>query len=113
LHISLGYPLFFAVWGSKWTRKVTQRFSSGALRSAMRRRFARAARSCRADVSPLDGTVHARVGDHFEMLLLGNLRYFGFCDLSGGSADSFALAVGHEEIETVVMDCLRGAVKAP
>lgn len=38
-------------------------------------------------------------------------HYFGFCDPSGGSADSMTLAIGHMPYaaETVVIDCLREA----
>lgn len=34
-------------------------------------------------------------------------RYRAFVDPSGGSADSFALAIGHWESDAVVIDCLR------
>lgn len=34
-------------------------------------------------------------------------RYVGFCDPSGGSADSMTLAIGHKEGEVAVIDCLR------
>ena len=35
------------------------------------------------------------------------VRYFGFADPSGGSADSFSLAIGHKEEDVVVLDALR------
>lgn len=38
---------------------------------------------------------------------LSTNRYAAFCDPSGGSADSFALAVAHKEGETGILDCLR------
>ena len=34
-------------------------------------------------------------------------RYFAFVDPSGGSADSFTVAVAHREGDTAVLDCLR------
>jgi hypothetical protein len=38
------------------------------------------------------------------------IKYFAFADPSGGSADSFTLAVAHAEGEQVVVDCLREIV---
>jgi hypothetical protein len=35
------------------------------------------------------------------------VRYYGFVDPSGGSADSMTLAVGHKEGDVVVLDALR------
>jgi hypothetical protein len=35
------------------------------------------------------------------------VRYFGFADPSGGSGDSFSLAIGHKEKDVVVLDALR------
>src|SRR5262249_7245183 len=40
------------------------------------------------------------------------LRYYGFIDPSGGSADSMSLAVGHREADVVVLDALR-EIKPP
>src|SRR5262249_20694959 len=42
------------------------------------------------------------------------LRYLGFCDPSGGSRDSFTLAIGHadNDRETIVIDCIR-EMRAP
>jgi hypothetical protein len=34
-------------------------------------------------------------------------KYSAFCDPSGGSSDSFSLAIAHMESESVVIDCLR------
>jgi hypothetical protein len=36
--------------------------------------------------------------------------YFGFVDPSGGSADSFTLAVAHRDGERVVLDCVRDSL---
>lgn len=40
------------------------------------------------------------------------LRYFGFVDPSGGSADSFTLAIAHKEGDTAILDLVR-EVKPP
>ncbi len=50
--------------------------------------------------------VEACAGDHVELPPFANLRYFGFCDPSGGSSDSFTLAVSHADGERVVIDAL-------
>ena len=42
-----------------------------------------------------------------ERAPMQNVRYFGFVDPSGGSADSMTLAVGHREGDVVVLDALR------
>ncbi len=39
-------------------------------------------------------------------------RYFAFCDPSGGSADSFTIAIAHQEKDMAVLDCVR-EVKPP
>jgi hypothetical protein len=51
--------------------------------------------------------VEACIGDHVEMAPLGTLSYFGFVDPSGGSADSFTVAVSHTEGERAVIDAVR------
>ena len=56
--------------------------------------------------------VQACVGDHVEMAPLSARRYFAFTDPSGGSADSFTLAVSHRDGERVVVDATR-EVKPP
>jgi hypothetical protein len=38
---------------------------------------------------------------------VSGVRYFGFCDPSGGRQDAMTLAVAHREGEEVVLDCLR------
>jgi hypothetical protein len=42
-----------------------------------------------------------------ERAPLQSMRYFGFVDPSGGSADSMTLAIGHRENDIVVIDALR------
>jgi hypothetical protein len=51
--------------------------------------------------------VEACIGDHVEMAPLSTLSYFGFVDPSGGSADSFTVAVSHTEDERAVVDAVR------
>jgi hypothetical protein len=57
-------------------------------------------------------TVQACIGDHLEMAPLKQRRYFGFVDPSGGSADSFTMAVSHKDGERIVIDATR-EVKPP
>lgn len=53
--------------------------------------------------------VQACVGDHVEMAPLAQHRYTAFCDPSGGSADSFTLAISHKDGERIVIDATREA----
>jgi hypothetical protein len=43
----------------------------------------------------------------FERAQLSNVRYFGFVDPSGGSADSMTLAISHSEDNVAVLDAVR------
>ena len=45
--------------------------------------------------------------DVHERAPMSSVRYYGFVDPSGGSADSMILAVGHREGDVVVLDALR------
>jgi hypothetical protein len=56
--------------------------------------------------------VQACIGDHHEMAPLAKHKYFAFVDPSGGSADSFTLAIGHRDGERSVIDAIR-EVKPP
>jgi hypothetical protein len=51
--------------------------------------------------------VIACVGDHVEMAPLRAHRYSAFVDPSGGSADSFTMAISHRDGERVVIDATR------
>ena len=42
-----------------------------------------------------------------ERAPMSSLRYYGFVDPSGGSADSFSMAIGHRENDVVIIDALR------
>jgi hypothetical protein len=42
-----------------------------------------------------------------ERAPLTGLRYFGFVDPSGGSNDSFTLAIAHREGDAAILDCVR------
>jgi hypothetical protein len=48
-------------------------------------------------------TEHGRV----ELLPISGTRYVGFCDPSGGSADSMTLAIAHAEGDVRVLDAVR------
>jgi hypothetical protein len=55
-------------------------------------------------------TVQACVGDHVEMAPLEAHTYFGFVDPSGGSSDSFTMAISHRDGEragVIVIDAIR------
>jgi hypothetical protein len=54
----------------------------------------------------------AVVPDRHELPRIGGVRYVGFVDPSGGSADDMTLGIAHREGERVVLDCIR-AVKPP
>jgi len=56
--------------------------------------------------------VSACVGDHHEMAPLPNTKYYAFVDPSGGSADSFTMAISHRDGERFVIDAIR-EVKPP
>jgi hypothetical protein len=52
--------------------------------------------------------VHACVAlDVRERAPLPSVRYYGFVDPSGGSADSMSLSIGHREKDVVVVDAVR------
>lgn len=50
------------------------------------------------------------VSGRFELAPVAGVSYFGFVDPSGGSGDSFTLAIAHREKEQVILDCVREAV---
>ena len=57
--------------------------------------------------------VQACLGDYFEAAPISGYRYRCFVDPSGGSADSFALAIAHQDADKrIVVDALR-EVRAP
>lgn len=47
------------------------------------------------------------IPNRFELPRAAGVRYHGFTDPSGGSADSFTLAIGHSEGDKVVIDAVR------
>jgi hypothetical protein len=61
--------------------------------------------SRRAVMACVESGVHERAFDRAQ-------RYVGFCDPSGGSADSMTLAIAHKSGDTAVLDCLR-EIKPP
>jgi hypothetical protein len=58
--------------------------------------------------------VEACIGDYREMAPSADQRYFAFVDPSGGSVDSFALAIGHKDRadKRIVIDVVR-EVRSP
>jgi len=52
-------------------------------------------------------TVEQCVGDFPELYPTARHRYFAFTDPSGGSSDSFTLAIAHKQGEQVVIDAVR------
>jgi hypothetical protein len=42
-----------------------------------------------------------------ELAPVRGVRYFGFCDPSGGSSDSMTLAICHRDGDRVILDCVR------
>jgi hypothetical protein len=58
------------------------------------------------DVDLVEGAIE--VGRH-EKAPLGTFTYQAFTDPSGGSHDSFTLAIGHRDGERAVLDVMRGA----
>jgi len=51
-------------------------------------------------------------GASYEPPYKSGLKYVGFVDPSGGSADSFTLAVAHRDAESLILDAIR-EVKPP
>jgi hypothetical protein len=51
--------------------------------------------------------VQSCIGDHIERAPLAQYRYHGFTDPSGGSADSFTMAIAHREGEQIIIDAIR------
>jgi hypothetical protein len=51
--------------------------------------------------------VQACLGDYVEMAALSKHRYSAFTDPSGGSADSFTMAISHREGDRIFIDAIR------
>ena len=51
--------------------------------------------------------VQAAVGSYFEIAPSPTMTYYAFTDPSGGSKDSFALALAHRDGDGIVVDCIR------
>jgi hypothetical protein len=52
------------------------------------------------------------IGDHTEMAPLSSHQYYAFTDPSGGSADSFTMAISHKDGERFIIDAIR-EIKPP
>jgi hypothetical protein len=108
---ALGDPLILVAQGSSRT------FNPSLPQSVVDRALERDRPSAEAEFmamfrSDIEGyvtleIVEACVGDHAEMAPLSALSYFGFVDPSGGSSDSFTLAISHADGERVVIDAIR------
>jgi hypothetical protein len=64
----------------------------------------------RSDVAVLfdrDAIRAVTINGRLELPPASNMKYFGHCDPSGGSADSMTLAIGHLEGVTCVLDAVR------
>ncbi len=48
-----------------------------------------------------------RIPGRLELPFVAGVRYAGFVDPSGGSQDSFCLAIAHEQDGRIVLDCVR------
>jgi hypothetical protein len=61
----------------------------------------------------IDSYVSAEVLDaciargRHELLPTPGIRYFAFADPSGGSSDSYTLAISHKEQDKIILDCIR------
>lgn len=51
--------------------------------------------------------VEACLGDYREQLPVPEVMYHAFTDPSGGSADSFTLAIAHKDNDQIIVDALR------
>jgi hypothetical protein len=51
--------------------------------------------------------VRACLGDYVEAAPIAKFGYTAFCDPSGGSADSFTMAISHREGERIFIDAIR------
>ena len=60
---------------------------------------------------PLELIEAATVKNCFELPSIPNIRYFGFCDPSGGRRDSMTLGIAHKDKDTgkIILDCLQEA----
>lgn len=49
----------------------------------------------------------ATIPERYELPPLAGVTYSAFCDPSGGSADSYTLAISHRERDLGILDCIR------
>jgi hypothetical protein len=107
-----GDPLILVAQGA--SRDFNPTLSEDIVRRALERDHAAASAEYlaqfRTDIESfvLREAVEACVAlDVRERAPISSVRYYGFVDPSGGSADSMTLAVGHREGDVVVVDALR------
>lgn len=63
-------------------------------------------RDIQAFITP-EAVLAVVVPDRYELPYSSGVRYYGFCDPSGGSQDSMTLGIAHLEAGVAVLDCLR------
>ena len=111
-----GDPLILVAQGS--TRTFNTTLPQSVVDRALERDRAAASAEYLAEFrSDIEGfvtleVVEACIGDHTEMMPISGLNYQGFCDPSGGSKDSFTMAVSHADGNRVMVDAVR-EIKPP
>jgi hypothetical protein len=111
-----GAPLTLVARGT--TREFNQTIPQSEIERELERDRARNTAELLAEFrNDLENYVHyevveACIGSYFEMPPAQSTSYYAFVDPSGGSDDSFTLAVSHRDHERVVIDCIR-EVKPP
>lgn len=106
------------VWQAA-TRTMNPTISQSVIDSEIERGPAKAAAEYGAEFrTDLEAFVSLEVANScishgvFERPFRAGIRYVGFVDPSGGSADSFTLAIAHRDADFLILDCIR-EVKPP
>src|SRR5258707_9295562 len=108
-----GDPLILVAHGASRTLNPTlpQRVVDRALEKDRSRATAEYLAEFRTDVEGFVAleVVESCTGDYREMLPAANNFYRAFTDPSGGSDDSFALAISHKSKDQIIIDAIREA----
>jgi hypothetical protein len=108
-----GDPLILVAHGASRTLNpsLSQRVVDRALEKDRARATAEYLAQFRTDVEGFVALeiVEACTGDYREMLPAANNFYRAFTDPSGGSDDSFALAISHKSKDRIIIDAIREA----
>ena len=104
-----GDPLILVAHGA--TRTLNPSLPQRALEKDRARATAEYLAEFRTDVEGFVAVeiVEACTGDYREMLPAANNFYRAFTDPSGGSDDSFALAISHKSEDRIIIDAIREA----